>query len=312
MPIGPAPPCAARASIAWTSSGMSPARSRSGGISIRITLSRKNRSSRNWPACTASSITRLVAAITRTSVATSPPPTGRTRDDSSTWSSLLWTSSGISAISSRKIVPPEASTNRPSRDSRASVNAPRRTPNSSASTSPLGSAAQLTWTNGPLPRPPRSWIQRASAPLPVPLSPVISTLAIERDARRATSSTFCIAGLAATSAPRSSPSSRRSRTISRRIRRSRSARSTASSSAGSLNGLVTKSHAPARTACTASSMLPNAVIMRTSWPGLRSSSSARRSVPRSSGISTSVMTMSKSPATARSIPARAEVSPTAV
>ena len=56
----------------------------------------------------------------------------------------------------------------------------------------------------------------------------------------------------------------RSRTISRRISRSLNARSMAKTSASILNGLAMKSHAPARTAATARSMLPNAVISSTS------------------------------------------------
>jgi len=80
--------------------------SRSGGISIGSRLSRKNRRGGTG------GLDRVVdsrggrcdhARVDPVSA----PPTGRTRDDSRTWSSLLWISSGISATSSRKIVPPE-------------------------------------------------------------------------------------------------------------------------------------------------------------------------------------------------------------
>ncbi len=52
------------------------------------------------------------------------------------------------ATSSRKIVPPSASANRPRRLVTAPVNAPRTWPNSSDSRSVSGMAAQLTFTSG--------------------------------------------------------------------------------------------------------------------------------------------------------------------
>ena len=55
---------------------------------------------------------------------------------------------GSSPISSRKIVPPLATSNRPTRCSSAPVNAPLRWPNSSLSIRVSGSAPQLTATNG--------------------------------------------------------------------------------------------------------------------------------------------------------------------
>jgi len=54
----------------------------------------------------------------------------------------------ISPISSRKMVPAPACTNRPARERFASVKAPRTWPNSSLSRSGAGIAAQLTATNG--------------------------------------------------------------------------------------------------------------------------------------------------------------------
>ena len=212
-------------------------------------------------------------------------------------------------------MPPVASTNRPSRDSRASVNAPRRTPNSSASTSPLGSAAQLTWTNGPL-------AARAAVVDPARQRALAAAAlagdqhAWRRSARRgARCRAPCfIAGLvgdqvAARLARRARGAAGRSRAAS--CARAARARSRTAAPA-ILNGLVTKSHAPARTAWTASSMLPNAVIIRTSWPGLRSRIAASSSVPRSSGISTSVIDDVEVVGDRRArAPARAEVSPSA-
>ena len=89
----------------------------------------------------------------------------------------------MSPISSRKIVPPFASRNRPRRARPAPVNAPFSCPNSSASSRLGASALQSNATNGPSARGPMRWIVRASSSLPVPLSPTISTVAsLRRDA----------------------------------------------------------------------------------------------------------------------------------
>ena len=58
---------------------------------------------------------------------------------------------------------------------RASVNAPRSNPNISASSRVSGIAAQLTSTKGPPERGPARWRARATRPLPLPVSPWIST-----------------------------------------------------------------------------------------------------------------------------------------
>ncbi len=80
--------------------------------------------------------------------------------------------SGVSPISSRKIVPRLAAANRPRWCSRASVNAPRRWPNSWLSSSVSGIAEALTATKGPWSRGLCSCSVRASSSLPVPLSVV--------------------------------------------------------------------------------------------------------------------------------------------
>ena len=74
-------------------------------------------------------------------------------------------------------VPPLASSNQPALAARAPVKAPFSWPNSSASTSDSEKAPQLTATNGPLRRALRLWICRATSSLPVPVSPITSTLA---------------------------------------------------------------------------------------------------------------------------------------
>src|SRR5678815_5102621 len=118
--------------------------------------------------------------MTRTSTLTaSEAPTGRTSPSWRTRSSATWDSSGSSAISSRKRVPPLARRTRPSRSSLAPENAPRRWPNSSLSMRLRGSAPQLIGTNAPR-RPEASWIARAISSLPVPVSPRIRTATLAR------------------------------------------------------------------------------------------------------------------------------------
>ncbi len=120
----------------------------------------------------ASSRSSLVAAITQTStVSLRVPPSRRTCWSSITFRSFDCSGKGNSPISSRKIVPPCAVWNSPALAWRASVNAPRSQPNSSASMSVSGMAAQLTSTNGPRARAPARWIVAATSPLPVPVSP---------------------------------------------------------------------------------------------------------------------------------------------
>ena len=106
---------------------------------------------------------------------TSLVPSGSTVPSCSTRSSFACAGSGISATSSSSSVPPSAALKRPSRRLTAPVNAPRSWPNSSASSSVSGNAAQLTATNGFDVARLRSCSVRATSSLPVPLSPVIST-----------------------------------------------------------------------------------------------------------------------------------------
>ena len=93
--------------------------------------------------------------------------------------------SGISPISSSRIVPPSASSNLPGRFATAPVNAPFPWPNSSLSSNDSGTAAQLTATNGLVLRSLESWMNRASSSLPVPLSASIRTSAPVLAAARA-------------------------------------------------------------------------------------------------------------------------------
>ncbi len=90
--------------------------------------------------------------------------------------SLTWASGDSSPTSSRKIVPDWASSNFPIFSALASVKAPLVWPKNSDSISSLGMAPQFTTTNGPFCRGLLRWTARAISSLPVPLSPVMSTV----------------------------------------------------------------------------------------------------------------------------------------
>ena len=95
----------------------------------------------------------------RGSVSVSP-----TRSNSRSWStrrSFTCSFGVVELISSRKIVPVWAASNRPARLATAPVNEPRTWPKSSLSSRLSERAPQLTRTNGPLPRGESSWIARA-------------------------------------------------------------------------------------------------------------------------------------------------------
>ena len=80
----------------------------------------------------------------------------------------------------------------PGRARSAPVNAPRSTPNISASRRLSGMAAQLTSTKGPPRRELAAWSARATSPLPVPVSPWRSTGGIRPlSARRPTTRVTC-------------------------------------------------------------------------------------------------------------------------
>src|SRR3989454_521223 len=81
------------------------------------------------------------------------PPTRKKVRSSSTRSSFTCVAGAISPTSSRKIVPPSASSKRPSRRSAAPLKAPFSWPNSSLSSSVSGSAAHFTSRNAVSPSP---------------------------------------------------------------------------------------------------------------------------------------------------------------
>ena len=116
-----------------------------------------------------------------------PPFNGWHHNIPTLWISLSWmTLSNLACIvgevsptSSRKIVPLLAFINRPSRRLSAPVNAPFSSPKSSDSNSVSVSAAQFTITSGWSLRLLLWCMDLAISSFPVPLSPVINTVASE-------------------------------------------------------------------------------------------------------------------------------------
>ena len=156
---------------------MSARRSRSGGIVSPTTLRRYQRSWRKRPAETAACRSWLVAAISRTFILiVRVPPTRSTSWCCRARKSFACSAGASSPISSRKIVPPSATSNLPFFSANAPVNAPFSWPNSSLSSSDSVSAAQLTATNGREARGLFWCTARAASSLPVPVSPVMSTV----------------------------------------------------------------------------------------------------------------------------------------
>ena len=141
------------------------------------TCKRYNRSSRKSPRSTAFRRSRLVAAITRMFAFDMRVPPSRWNSRScSTRRNFACADGLISPTSSRNSTPPEASSICPGLVCSAPVNAPRSWPKSSDSRSGSGSAAQFTATNGPRLRADARWMNRATTSLPVPDSPVKSTV----------------------------------------------------------------------------------------------------------------------------------------
>jgi len=138
----------------------------------------------------------FVAATSRTSTSRLfVPPTRSKRRSCSTRSSLTWMAGGISPTSSRKRVPPSASSKRPCRWPMAPVKAPFSWPNSSLSSSVSGMAAQLIGTNCPVrSRADAWWMARAISSLPVPVSPSSSTVVVVCATLLTSSKMECICG----------------------------------------------------------------------------------------------------------------------
>src|SRR5687767_8304736 len=279
-PLIARPYCAAfLASCALASSRISSRRSRSGGSRISTVLMRNSRSSRKRPSRISAGRSALVAETTRTSArCVREEPTRSKSPVSSARSSRACCAGGTLPISSRKIVPPSASSKRPPRSALASVKAPFTWPNISLSNTDSARPPAFTAMKDFSARSDQSCISRASRLLPVPGSPVISTLASERATWRASRTTSCIGREVAI---RLAPSLARRIAFSSASRRPR-CRAWASatwlrstdSSRWLFQGFSRKSFAPWRIACTATSTVAQAVITTTgrSWCSLRSCS----------------------------------------
>ena len=135
-------------------------------------------------------------------------------------------------------------------------------------------AEQLSAMKGLSLRGDRLWMARATTSLPVPLSPLMTTLAVEGETFFTSSKTFCMAGPEPImSVPGASAASRRRRSCtSRMVSFFSSARSSTIRSRGTSSGFSMKSKAPSRMAWTAVWMVPRPVRSTTGHSG----SSARR------------------------------------
>jgi len=103
------------------------------------------------------------------------PPTRSISFSCNTLKSLTCAAGGSSPISSRKIVPLCARSNRPRFFESAPVKAPFSWPNSSLSISVSGIAPQLTLIKGPSLRWEDLWMALAITSLPAPVSPIKRT-----------------------------------------------------------------------------------------------------------------------------------------
>ena len=252
---------------------MSSCRSRSGGRRISIVLSRNSRSCRKRPPATSAARSAFVAETTRTSTRrVREEPTRSNSPVSSTRSSFGCRPTGTFAISSRKSVPPSASSKRPARSTFASVKAPLTWPNSSLSKTPSESPPAFTVTSGRAARGRHRVQGRGDRPLAgavlagdqhVRVRGPHALDQLQHRAHRLASRRSAAAG------------SRRAARCSRPPAAGRGAarapaptcvRSVASSRALS-HGFCTKSRAPRRIASTASSTLPQAVITTTGSVG---------------------------------------------
>ena len=203
----------------------------------------------------------------------------------------------ISPISSRKIVPPWASSNLPFFIESAPVKAPFSCPKSSLSRRVSLKAAQCTFTKDFSLRPERLCRASATSSFPTPLSPVIRTLALDGatffiSSRRRLMSALVPIILSNVTA---SPSSFLSIVCCRESSLFSRARFTITFSWSRFNGLVRKSYAPFFIASTAESMLPCPVSTITGIPGVSVVMRLRTSSPLIPSILRSVTTRSMSP-----------------
>ncbi len=232
------------------------------------------------------------AAITRTStfIVLVPP----TRCISCSWSArrtFACVERLMSAISSRNIVPPCASSNLPFLCAVAPVKEPFSCPKSSDSIKSSGMAAQFIVTNGPDERSEYLCIALATNSFPVPFSPKISTRPFVGPARKICSLRSMILGEFPIIEHRPSNFSFKLRFSSSR-RDFSSAFFTERESLSSDRGFSIKSYAPSFTAFTAVSIVPCPDMTMTGRAGAASLSFASVSIPSIPGIQTSRSTKS--------------------
>src|SRR5262245_40978184 len=205
----------------------------------------------------------------------------------------------MSPISSRNSVPPSACSNRPRRIACAPVNAPRSWPKSSLSRRSFGIAAVLIAMNGFAERGLCRCSARATSSLPVPDSPMISTVAVDVESRPIARKTSCIAG----AWPRISGEAASDSSAAASCRLSSSARRISSTAWSTSNGFGRYSNAPPWNAATADSRSEYAVMMitgssgcfcftlcntsRPEVPGIRISDTSTCGVSLSSAVSAS-------------------------
>ena len=192
----------------------------------------------------------------------------------------------MSPISSRNNVPLSACSKRPRRMVAAPVNAPRSWPNSSLSSRSFGIAAVLMAMKGFGARGLWRCSARATSSLPVPDSPLMSTVACDCDKRPMARNTSCILGAeprisGASAAASSSGASRIDSSRARRIN------STAWSTS---NGFGRYSNAPPWNAATALSRSEYAVMMMTGVVGSLAFSCCMKSSPDAPGMRISLIT----------------------
>ena len=200
-------------------------------------------------------------------------------------------------------MPLSASSNLPGWRVTAPVKAPFSCPNMSDSSSVSTTAAQLTTTNGPSGRSPASWMARATSSLPVPLSPVTSTMVLPRATRPMVLKISFIARVPPTMAvalpaTRAVSMASSSRGVSSR-------RTTAASSSSTSTGLWMYSSAPFCMASMVVSMSWKAVITTTCNRASRALRSGSTSSPERPGMRTSRMTRSGCQSDARASPVSA-------
>ena len=173
------------------------------------------------------------------------------------------------------------------------MKAPRTCPKSSDSTSVGGMAAQFTATNGFFARDEPACSERAASSLPVPDSPVMSTVQRVSATCERRASTGTITG----SSPRSQGATRsrhpRGSSPCAGVAGGLSTAATASSSVCTSNGLMRKSRAPACMAFTASGISALPLIAMTGVPGATLRAAFRISNPLTPGMRMSVRIMSK-------------------